>query len=125
LLRRWLNRPIRDRAELKRRQQAVELLHDGGPLHDTRFMPREIGDLERILTRVALRSARPRDLAQLRDGLERLPSLREHFAPCPAERVQVLVAKCGAHEDERDLLRRALVETPPVLLRDGGVIAPG
>ncbi len=125
LLRRWLNRPIRDRAELKRRQQAVDLLQRRGPLEDTRFMLKEIGDLERVLTRVALRSARPRDLAQLRDGLERLPELRKHFAPCPAERVQALVAKCGAHDDERDLLRRALVETPPVLLRDGGVIAPG
>ncbi len=125
LLRRWLNRPIRDRAELKRRQQAVDLLQLRGPLEDTRFILKEIGDLERVLTRVALRSARPRDLAQLRDGLERLPELRKHFAACAAERVQALVAKCGAHEDERDLLRRALVETPPVLLRDGGVIAPG
>jgi DNA mismatch repair protein MutS len=125
LLRRWLNRPIRDRAELKRSQQAVELLHDGGPIDVTRFMLREIGDLERILTRVALRSARPRDLAQLRDGLERLPSLREHFARCAAERVQTLVARCGAHDVERSLLRRAVVEAPPVLLRDGGVIAPG
>jgi DNA mismatch repair protein MutS len=124
-LRRWLNRPIRDRAELKRRQQAVELLHQRGPLEDTQFILKEIGDLERVLTRVALRSARPRDLAQLRDGLERLPDLREHFAACAAERVQALVAKCGAHEAERDLLHRALVEAPPALLRDGGVIAAG
>jgi DNA mismatch repair protein MutS len=125
LLRRWLNRPIRDRAELGRRQQAVELLHDGGPIDDTQFVLREIGDLERILTRVALRSARPRDLAQLRDGLDRLPGLKTHFARCAAERVQTLVARCGDHDAERELLRRAVVEAPPVLLRDGGVIAPG
>jgi DNA mismatch repair protein MutS len=125
LLRRWLNRPIRDRAELTRRQQAVELLLERGPLDDTQFVLKEIGDVERVLTRVALRSARPRDLAQLRDGLERLPDLRKHFAACAAARVQALVAKCGTHDDERELLRKALVETPPVLLRDGGVIAPG
>jgi DNA mismatch repair protein MutS len=124
-LRRWLNQPIRDRGELRRRQQAVELLHQRGPLEDTQYLLKEIGDLERVLTRVALRSARPRDLAQLRDGLERLPDLKKHFAACAAERVQSLVARCGAHDSERDLLRRALVETPPVLLRDGGVIAPG
>jgi DNA mismatch repair protein MutS len=86
---------------------------------------KEIGDLERVLTRVALRSARPRDLAQLRDGLERLPELRKHYAACAAERVQALVAKCGTHDAERELLARALIESPPVLLRDGGVIAPG
>ena len=125
LLRRWLARPIRDRAELRRRQQAVEMLAERGPLDDTRFVLKEIGDLERVLTRIALRSARPRDLAQLREGLSRLPELKRHFAACVAERVQTLVAKCGAHDSERELLARALVETPPVLLRDGGVIAPG
>jgi DNA mismatch repair protein MutS len=125
LLRRWINRPIRDRAELKRRQHAIELLHRRGPLEDTQLILKEIGDLERVLTRVALRSARPRDLSQLRDGLSRLPELREHFAAVAAERVQALVAKCGGHDAERELLERALVETPPVLLRDGGVIAPG
>jgi DNA mismatch repair protein MutS len=78
-----------------------------------------------VLARVALRSARPRDLAALRDGLAVLPELKQLFAPLGAERVQTLLASCGEHPHERALLDKALVETPPVLLRDGGVIAAG
>ena len=125
LLRRWLNRPIRDRAELKRRQQAIEALQQRGSIAAIQSQLMDIGDLERVLTRVALRSARPRDLAQLRDGLARLPELKRLFAAFDAERLQALIAKCSAHEAERTLLAKALVETPPVLLRDGGVIAAG
>jgi DNA mismatch repair protein MutS len=125
LLRRWLNRPIRDHAELKRRQQALDVLGREGPIEGLRTVLKEIGDLERILTRIALRSARPRDLAHLRDSLARLPELRTLAAPLPAERLQALAARCGEHAAERALLTRALVEVPPVLLRDGGVIALG
>src|SRR5262249_28210048 len=85
----------------------------------------DVGDLERILSRVALRSARPRDLAQLREGLGCLPEIKREFAACGAERLQTLATKCGAHAVEHDLLARAIVDAPPVVLRDGGVIAPG
>jgi len=125
LLRRWLNRPIRDHAELKRRQQALDVLQRNGPVEALQATLKDIGDLERILTRIALRSARPRDLAHLRDSLARLPELRNLAAPLPAERLQALATQCGEHATERALLERALVETPPVLLRDGGVIAEG
>jgi DNA mismatch repair protein MutS len=125
LLRRWLNRPIRDRAELVLRQQAIEILLDAKPVQALQGVLKELGDLERILTRVALRSARPRDLAQLRDGLEHLPELKRLVASLPAERLQQLAGKCGEHATERSLLAGALVETPPVLLRDGGFIAAG
>jgi DNA mismatch repair protein MutS len=125
LLRRWLNRPIRDHGELKRRQQAVDVLRHslaatalGGTLE-------EIGDLERILTRIGLRTARPRDLTGLRDSLARLPELKKQAATLSAERLQALADRCGEHVEERALLARALVESPPVLLRDGGVIAEG
>jgi DNA mismatch repair protein MutS len=125
LLRRWLNRPIRDRAELKRRQQAVAVLQGSGPVGALQGVLKEIGDLERILTRIGLRTARPRDLANLRDSLARLPELRRLAEPLQAERLQALAAQCGEHAAEQALLKRALVETPPVLLRDGGVIATG
>ncbi len=124
-LRRWLNRPIRDHAELKRRQQAVDTLQRSGPIAALAGVLKDIGDLERILTRIGLRSARPRDLAQLRDSLGRLPELKRLAAPLAAERLQALAVRCGEHADERELLTRALVEVPPVLLRDGGVIAAG
>ncbi len=125
LLRRWLNRPIRDRVELKHRQQALDVLQRTGPVEALQGVLKEIGDLERILTRIGLRSARPRDLANLRDSLARLPELRRLASPLAAERLKVLAERCGEHADEQALLKRALVETPPVLLRDGGVIAPG
>jgi DNA mismatch repair protein MutS len=125
LLRRWLNRPIRDRAELKRRQQALDVLRTSGPVVAMQAVLKDIGDLERILTRIALRSARPRDLAHLRDSLSKLPQLKHLASPLAAERLQALAARCGEHAAERRLLERAIVETPPVLLRDGGVIAEG
>ncbi|MEO8464950.1 MAG: DNA mismatch repair protein MutS [Gammaproteobacteria bacterium] len=125
LLRRWLNRPIRDRAELKRRQQSLDLLRTNGPIVAIQTVLKDIGDLERILTRVALRTARPRDLAHLRDSLATLPELKRLAAPLGAERLQALAARCGEHAAERTLLTRALVDTPSVLLRDGGVIAEG
>jgi DNA mismatch repair protein MutS len=124
-LRRWLNRPIRDHAEIKRRQQAIDTLQRGGQVATLTAVLEGVGDLERILTRIGLRSARPRDLAQLRDSLACLPELRRLAAPLAAERLQALAARCGEHSGERELLARALVEVPPVLLRDGGVIAAG
>jgi DNA mismatch repair protein MutS len=125
MLRRWLNRPIRDHAELKRRQQAVDVLQRASAAAPLQSTLKDIGDLERILTRIGLRSARPRDLAHLRDSLARLPELKRLAVPLAAERLQTLADRCGEHAAERALLARAIVETPPVLLRDGGVIATG
>jgi DNA mismatch repair protein MutS len=128
-LRRWMHRPLRDRGVLRTRYQAVETLLDssrhcrfGAPL-------REIGDLERILSRIALRSARPRDLAQLRNALGALPalqgSLQDVCMQPPSPLLQRLVASIGDHRSEHALLGRAVVESPPSFLRDGGVIAAG
>src|SRR5204862_1082764 len=108
-----------------RRQQAVDVLQRSGPVKALQAVLEDIGDLERILTRIGLKSARPRDLANLRDSLARLPDLRRLASPLAAERLQTLAAHCGEHAAEQALLKRALVEMPPVLLRDGGVIAAG
>jgi len=125
LLRSWINRPIRDRDVLRRRQHAVATVLEAG-LHD-RFndILENIGDLERITARIALRSARPRDLAQLRDSLEQLPALRELLSAIDSPRFDELIASADDLSAEQQLLARAVVETPPVLLRDGGVIATG
>ena len=124
LLRRWLNRPLRDHDTLRRRHQAIGTLIDHGTasLRDTL---RGIGDLERILARVALRSARPRDLSTLRDGLAAAPALREAIATLDSPLLDDLVERIGNHADTADWLARAIVEQPPVLQRDGGVIADG
>jgi DNA mismatch repair protein MutS len=126
LLRRWLNRPLRDQHVLGERHQAVQSLVDGdGVGEKLRAAFRGIGDLERILTRVALRSARPRDLSTLRDGLLALPMLRSLLGALDSPRIQALSGELGEHADNAALLARALIEQPPALLRDGGVIASG
>ncbi len=125
LLKRWLNRPIRDRQTVRSRQQAVATLREPGLVAELQAGLKEIGDLERILTRIALRSARPRDLAQLRRALTDLPAVRAAVAALDSPHLAALVDRCGHHEDQRALLEAALVETPPIFIRDGGVIASG
>ena len=125
LLRRWLHRPLRDRRVLGERPHAVAMLARSGTEASLRESFRALGDLERILSRVALRSARPRDLSTLRDGLALLPAVRELLAPLDSPRLQQLAGELGEHDSHAHLLRSAIVEQPPVLARDGGVFAPG
>jgi DNA mismatch repair protein MutS len=126
LLRRWLNRPLRDQRVLGERHLAVQSLIDSDNVGEKlRAAFRGVGDIERILTRIALRSARPRDLSTLRDGLLALPMLRSLLAALDSPRIQALSSELGEHTDTAAWLARALVEQPPALLRDGGVIAMG
>jgi DNA mismatch repair protein MutS len=125
LLRRWLLRPLRDRETVQIRQQAI-----GALLSDYRFEPlqdslRHIGDMERILTRIALRSARPRDLSALRLALDHVAPLRQQLADLDSALLQQLCTRLDDFPEQRALLEQALVSEPPVLIRDGGVIAPG
>jgi DNA mismatch repair protein MutS len=123
LLRRWLNRPLRSHETLRRRHQAIGALIETRRYENLRDQLRGIGDLERILARVALRSARPRDLSTLRDGLAAAPALRESIATLDSPLLHGLVDGIGDHATMAELLKRAIVEQPAVLLRDGGVIA--
>ncbi len=124
-LRRWLNRPLRDHAVLKRRYQAIASLIEQRRIETLRDTLRQIGDLERILTRVALRSARPRDLSTLRDGLLAAPALRDAIADCDSPLLTELVTRVGDHHDTANYLSIALMDQPSTLLRDGGVIRSG
>ncbi|MGD7765048.1 DNA mismatch repair protein MutS, partial [Escherichia coli] len=85
----------------------------------------QVGDLERILARLALRTARPRDLARMRHAFQQLPELRAQLETVDSAPVQALREKMGEFAELRDLLERAIIDTPPVLVRDGGVIASG
>ena len=125
LLRRWLHRPLRDRTLLGQRHHAVATLIGQGTDRDLRTGFRALGDLERILTRVALRSARPRDLSTLRDGLALLPDVRRHLQPLDSPRLQALAAELGEHDDTAALLLAAIAPQPPLKLTDGGVLADG
>ena len=123
-LRRWLHRPINNEAELQRRHDAVSALSHNYQFEGVRAALRPICDMERILTRVALGSARPRDLTRLADSLAALPTLRVAL-PKDAEKLASLHTDLGDYPDTVALLTRALVENPPILIRDGGVIADG
>ena len=124
-LRRWLNRPLRDITVVEQRQQAVSALLDGfhyEPVHD---LLKSIGDIERILARVALRSARPRDLARLRDAFLSLPDLQKALTPINSHHVVKLATTISEYPELSDLLERAIIDNPPVVIRDGGVIRDG
>ncbi|MBM0106495.1 DNA mismatch repair protein MutS [Steroidobacter sp. S1-65] len=124
-LRRWLHRPLRDRGTVELRLQAISILIDRAlytPLHD---LLNHVGDIERCLARVALKSARPRDLAQLRNAFGRLPELQQLLANIDAPLLRELASQAGTHPDLHNMLTRAIVESPPPLLREGGVIASG
>ncbi|GBO49530.1 DNA mismatch repair protein MutS [Pectobacterium versatile] len=123
MLKRWIHMPSRDIEALKQRQQAISALQDITP--DLQPSLRQVGDLERILARLALRTARPRDLARMRHAFQQFPDIREQLAPLDTDSVRRLVSLIGQFDELRDLLERAVVEAPPVLVRDGGVIAPG
>jgi DNA mismatch repair protein MutS len=129
MLRRWLHRPLRDRETLRARYQAVATLMDSTQ-HTTVAEPlKAIGDLERIIARIALRSARPRDLTQLRAALAVLPQLHQSLGAAPSPLLQRLIAELVHHNDnhraDHALLTKAIVDSPPHYLRDGGVIAAG
>ncbi len=124
-LRRWLNRPLTSQALLRARYHALGALIDGRRFDALREHLHGVGDVERILARVALRSARPRDLAQLRISLAVLPALRAVLATLDSPLIQELRGRCGEHAGVVALLSAAIAEEPATLVRDGDVIAAG
>ncbi|HEY3697733.1 MAG TPA: DNA mismatch repair protein MutS [Spongiibacteraceae bacterium] len=125
LLRRWLNRPLCDRIVLQQRQQAIAAL-----LCDYKFEPmrnalQPIGDVERILARIALRSARPRDLTRLHMSLASLPTLQAAARAVDIPLIAALAQQANEFPQLENLLARALIDNPPMVIRDGGVIAAG
>lgn len=125
LLRRWLQKPIRNIVDLRHRQHAVAALLSGRELPELRTQLKRICDIERISTRIALRSARPRDLSQLRDTMACLPQLQALLLAFDSPRLSTLTATIGTYPELHSLLVKAIIEAPPLLIRDGGVIASG
>lgn len=124
-LRRWINRPLRDHAVLNSRYACVATLLDGLLYRDVQAQLRQVGDIERISSRIALKSARPRDLIVLRNTLAVLPALRQVLAASDNPQLALLSEKIGEQPVMLQLLNKAIVDNPPMLIRDGGVIAPG
>ncbi|MFB0936739.1 MAG: DNA mismatch repair protein MutS [Propionivibrio sp.] len=126
-LRHALHHPLRDPAIPAARHAAIESLIDdnGQCLRTVRQALRGFADIERIAGRVALFSARPRDLSSLRDSLHRLAELRAPLAETPAPLLRELLAELATPDSALDLLSRAIQPEPASLLREGGVIADG
>ncbi|WP_234418452.1 DNA mismatch repair protein MutS [Dongshaea marina] len=125
LLKRWLHQPSRNQQILKARQESIETLSSQHLIEVLQDELKPIGDMERILARLALRSARPRDLARLRTAFAQLPLIRELLEQADCPHLSHLTQKARPFPELSELLNSALIENPPVLIRDGGVIAPG
>ncbi|WP_459208082.1 DNA mismatch repair protein MutS [Pseudomonas sp. MLB6B] len=125
LLARWLNRPLRDLKVLKARQDSIRCLLDGFRFEKLQPQLKDIGDIERILARIGLRNARPRDLARLRDALGALPELQNALSELEAPHLARLAAIAGTYPELASLLERAIIDTPPAVIRDGGVLKTG
>lgn len=124
LLRQWLTHPSRDRAIATHRHDAIDVLIEAGPA-ELREALKGISDVERITARVALRQVRPRELTGLRATLAALPSLRALVPVASALLLDMLAEALNPPGELLALLSAAIAEEPAVLLRDGGVIAPG
>ncbi len=124
-LRRWINRPLRDHRILNNRYACVASLLNDDLYKAVQTHLRQVGDIERISSRIALKSARPRDLLVLRTTLAVLPALQQTLATSDNEQLSHTATQIGEQPAILTLLEKAVIDNPPVLIRDGGVIAKG
>ncbi len=124
-LSRWLKQPSRDLQLVKKRHQAVETLIQQHCFSELSCLLDGIGDIERISSRIALGSARPRDLSTLKNSLALLPELQTLLQSLDSPFITDIASLISQHPNTVNLLQRAVIDEPPVLIRDGGVIATG
>jgi DNA mismatch repair protein MutS len=125
LLRRWINNPILDHDRLMLRFESIQQLLEHDLFEPLMELLAGIADLERILTRVALGSARPRDLVAMRQSLAQVPAIQKAISASGSDDLEITLGELPSFPDIYALLERAIEAEPPVLIRDGGVIARG
>ncbi len=125
LLRLWLHHPLRDRTRVAARHAVITDMLELNLFSELRQTLRGIGDIERIVARIALKSARPRDLSGLRDSLCQLPALIEGMQHSSDLGLQALGSTLVAPAEVLTLLGQAILLEPALVLREGGVIATG
>ena len=125
LLKRWLTRPIRDKAILNHRLSSIDYLLGSHRIEAMQLPLKEMGDIERILARIALKNARPRCLVQLKETLTATPTLKKAIGDNPNTHLDALSKKCHTHDTLLITLNQAIVDNPPVTIKDGGVIKTG
>jgi len=125
LLKHWLQRPSRDRDLIGQRQRSIHALMQKDYVDDIQSLLREVHDIERILTRIHLGSAQPRELAKLHSSLGNLPDIHACLKRIDCIEMNSIADACMTVPDAHDLLGRAIIENPPVTIRDGGFMADG
>ena len=125
LLKRWLHKPLRTKQTILSRQGAIAALLNEYQFESMRQPLKQIGDMERILGRVALRSARPRDLSRLCSSLATFPEAQAQLQQRDNAHLKTLSEQISEFPELVTTLEKALIENPPVVIRDGGVIADG
>lgn len=125
MLYRWLQQPIRDHLELRLRHAAVDAFISNRNFINFHELLRSISDIERIISRVALKSAKPRDLIQLRESLGVLPELKNWLIDIDTPLIDQINTDIQDFSTTYQLLKSALIDVPPQTIRDGGVIAKG
>ena len=124
-LTRWMQKPLRDQLRVQQRHHAVASLLANHEYEGLGDRLNAIGDIERILARIALLSARPRDLTTLGTTLQLLPQLQQQLATLDSPLLQQLAEQISTHPEVVALLDAAIIDEPPLLIRDGGVIKNG
>ncbi|MBF0263969.1 MAG: DNA mismatch repair protein MutS [Gammaproteobacteria bacterium] len=125
LLNRWLNRPIKNTEILELRLQSIATFINDDLYIQAQTLLKPIGDIERVLTRIALKSAQPRDLIKLKIALEQLPDIQSFLTPFKSTKLNQLQIEIDQFPDLVTYLQTAIINEPPVLMRDGGVVAEG
>jgi DNA mismatch repair protein MutS len=125
LLRHWLHHPLQDRNLVLKRHEAIAELIDNNGFQTLARTLKAVGDIERITARVALKTARPRDLSSLAASLQQLPLLQTDLAIMQTSLLQTLGANLTAPSAVVTLLTAAIRPEPSTVLREGGVIADG
>lgn len=125
MLQRWIHEPLRDKTRIEARQNALEEILDNGLYEALYPLLKSLGDVERITARLALRNARPRDFSRLKHALAILPEIQKILAKCQSEHIKQLAHIISEFPQELALLDSAIIDNPPMLIRDGGVLKTG
>ena len=125
LLRRWLHGPITDRSVIAHRQLGVGELIDSLNQSEIHDLLRRCGDIERIITRIALNTARPRDLVRLRTALQCLPAVKQQLKTASSDLLNTINQQLGPFNDAQKLLEDSILDEPAAVMREGGVIRGG
>jgi DNA mismatch repair protein MutS len=124
-LRRWIKQPLQNHQKLNTRLNAIDCLIDTGLIFDLQIIFKGIGDIERITTRISMLTARPRDLVTLAQSLNQVLHLKESLNNVDSKEINVLNQRLSTHQNVINLIESAIKENPPMIIRDGGMIADG